>query len=128
MKTINHVPDTKRSFMKKFIAVALLSMISFTSAFADCSNAYQVKAKARAELVKNVKKAGAISGAVVISATTIATLPVVFVFLAGPGWFLIPPLAFAGVEGTSALLEVNSGIRANNYNNYYKAMAAITCG
>jgi hypothetical protein len=112
--------------MKRFISVALLTVMTATSVFADCTNAYEVKARARAELVKDIKKTGAISGAVVISAATLATLPVVFVFLAGPGWFLIPPIAFAGVEGTNAFLDVKDGIRANNYNNYYKALASIT--
>ena len=77
-------------------------------------------------MIKDIKKTGAISGAVVISAATLATLPVVFVFLAGPGWFLIPPLTFAGVEGVEALLEVKNGIKVNNYNNFYKALATIT--
>ena len=75
--------------MKKWIAASLISMMTVSSVFADCSNAYEVKARARADLIKDVKKAGAITGTVVISATTLATMAVIFVAIPGPGWFLI---------------------------------------
>jgi len=112
--------------MKKLIAASLLTLVTCSSSFADCSNAYKVKAKARAELIKDIKKTGAISGAVVISAATLATMAVEFVIAPGPSWFLIPPTAFAGNEAVFALLDAASETKANNFNTFYQALGTIT--
>ncbi len=112
--------------MKKLIAASLLTLVTCSTAFADCSNAYKVKAKARAELIKDFKKAGAISGAVVISAATLATMAVEFVIAPGPGWMLIPPTAFAGTEGVFALIDAADETRANDLNTFYQALGTIT--
>lgn len=112
--------------MKKMFSAVLLGMLTFSSAFADCRNAYEVKARARAELVRDFKKAGAITGTVVISATTLATMAVIFVVAPGPGWFAIPPVFFGGSQAEIYLMEKNREVRANNLNTYYKALGTIT--
>jgi hypothetical protein len=117
---------TKGVHMKKWIAASLISMMTVTSVFADCSNAYEVKARARAELIKDVKKAGAITGTVVISATTLATMAVIFVAIPGPGWFLIPPAFGLGTEAAVSLANVASDVRVNELNTFYKALGTIT--
>ena len=112
--------------MNKLIAAALLSLLTITSTFADCRNAYEVMALARAELIKDVKKVGAISGVVVVSAVTLAVMAVEFVIAPGPGWMLIPPTAFGGAEAILALLEVSGGARPNKFNTFYQAIGTIT--
>ncbi len=112
--------------MKKLIAAALLTLFTVTSTFADCRNAYEVKAQARAELIKDVKKVGAISGVVVVSAATLAAMAVEFVIAPGPSWFLIPPTGFGGAEAILALLEVSDGARPDKFNAYYQAIGTIT--
>ena len=108
------------------VSAVLLGLLTLSSAFADCKNAYEIKAQARAELIKDFKKAGAITGTVVISATTLATMAVIFVAAPGPGWFAIPPVLFGGSQAEMYLMEKNREVRANKLNTYYKALGTIT--
>lgn len=112
--------------MKKLIAASFLTLVTISSTFADCRNAYEIKARARAELIKDVKKTGAISGVVVVSAVTLAAMAVEFVIAPGPSWFLIPPTGFAGAEAILALLEVSDGARPNKLNTFYQGLGTIT--
>ncbi len=112
--------------MKKLIAASFLTLFTITSTFADCKNAYEVKARARAELIKDIKKTSAISGVVVVSAVTLAAMAVEFVIAPGPSWMLIPPTAFGGVEAIFALIEVSDGARPDKYNTFYQALGTIT--
>jgi hypothetical protein len=99
--------------MKKLMIVALMTALSFNT-FADCKNAYEMKAVKRAKSNNTLLKAGSITSA--------AALTGVAVLATGGGVFLA-----AGTGGffTMATAGIVLDQEPTKDNNYYKVLEAI---
>lgn len=103
--------------MKKFLIGVLLLSFSF-STFADCTNAYEIKAQRRAVVNKNWKKAGIIAVGAGAAVGGIVGISV----LGGLAW-IASPLVIT-VPG-ALTTEFQGDVKSTRTNTYFKSLASI---